>query len=113
MNGMLCRGSTYPWLQVAVLRQISIVTEVSGRVAGLFYACRFPNQENTKFCVVQVDIENSVIKTDASTQSSFKGVLCPKKGEFWYRVWKNFAVWLQKWAFRCPMPHQIINNYTP
>ena len=64
------------------------MTEVSGRVAGLFYACRFPNQENTKFCVVQVDIENSVIKTDASTQSSFKGVLSPKKKYFFAFIYK-------------------------
>ena len=55
------------------------VTEVSARVAGLFYACRFPIQENAKFCAVWVDFENSVIKTGASTQSSFKGVLYPKE----------------------------------
>ena len=60
------------------------VTEVSARVAGLFLCVPLPKPRNAKFCVQWKDFENSVIKTGASTRSSFKGVLYPK--EFFFNI---------------------------
>ena len=72
------------------------VTEVSGRVAGLFYACRFSNQEITKFCVVQVDFENRVINPVQVPSLPLRGSYILKKIIFFAFIYKtilrdNFA----------------------
>ena len=78
---------------VRILRQICMWPRSLHVSRVFFYARRFSNQEVTKFCVVQEDFENSVTKTGASTQSSFKGVLYPKMNAFIYKtIWGTILV---------------------